>query len=143
MRLRHCREEHGKIDVMNDALRKILIALSLASAGMAIYYFISMVIAGDIIHGFVAATSYAVCMLCGAIIGLMAEYTVRVNRDNTDDKNQLNAGMVLVILGAVIATTVSMLGIGGHAPIMIAYYLQTVILFAILLIFRLSYRGKH
>ena len=80
---------------MNSALRKILVALSLVSAGMAIYYFISLIIAGDFIHGFVAATSYAVCMLCGAIIGLMAEYTVRMKRNNTDDKNQLNAGIIL------------------------------------------------
>jgi len=128
---------------MNNALRKILIALSLVSAGMAIYYFISLIIAGDFIHGFVAATSYAVCMLCGAIIGLMAEYTVRTNRDNTDDKNQLNAGIIFVLLGAIIATTVSMLGIAGHAPIMIAYYLQTVLLLGVLVAFRLSYRGKH
>ena len=128
---------------MNSALRKILVALSLVSAGMAIYYFISLIIAGDFIHGFVAATSYAVCMLCGAIIGLMAEYTVRMKRDNTDDKNQLNAGIIFVVLGALIATTVSTLGIEGHAPIMIAYYLQTVMLLAILITFRLSYRGKH
>ena len=128
---------------MNSALRKILVALSLVSAGMAIYYFISLIIAGDFIHGFVAATSYAVCMLCGAIIGLMAEYTVRTNRNNTDDKNQLNAGIIFVVLGALIATTVSTLGIEGHAPIMIAYYLQTVMLLAILITFRLSYRGKH
>ena len=128
---------------MNSALRKILVALSLVSAGMAIYYFISLIIAGDFIHGFVAATSYAVCMLCGAIIGLMAEYTVRTNRNNTDDKNQLNAGIIFVVLGALIATTVSTLGIEGHAPIMIAYYLQTVMLLVILITFRLSYRGKH
>ena len=128
---------------MNTALRKILVVLSLASAGFAIYYFISMMIASDILHGFVAATSYAACTLCGAIIGLMAEYTVRTNRDNTDDKNQLNAGILFVLLGAVIATTVSMLGIGGHVPIMIAYYVQTVILLAILVAFRLSYRGKR
>lgn len=128
---------------MNSALRKILVALSLVSAGMAIYYFISLIIAGDFIHGFVAATSYAVCMLCGAIIGLMAEYTVRMKRNNTDDKNQLNAGIIFVVLGALIATTVSTLGIEGHAPIMIAYYLQTVMLLAILITFRLSYRGKH
>ena len=128
---------------MNSALRKILVALSLVSAGMAIYYFISLIIAGDFIHGFVAATSYAVCMLCGAIIGLMAEYTVRMKRNNTDDKNQLNAGIIFVVLGALIATTVSTLGIEGHAPIMIAYYLQTVMLLAILITFRLSYRGKR
>ena len=120
-----------------------MVALSLVSAGMAIYYFISLIIAGDFIHGFVAATSYAVCMLCGAIIGLMAEYTVRTNRNNTDDKNQLNAGIIFVVLGALIATTVSTLGIEGHAPIMIAYYLQTVMLLVILITFRLSYRGKH
>ena len=128
---------------MNSALRKILVALSLVSAGMAIYYFISLIIAGDFIHGFVAATSYAVCMLCGAIIGLMAEYTVRMKRNNTDDKNQLNAGIIFVVLGALIATTVSTLGIEGHAPIMIAYYLQTVMLLAILIVFRLSYRGER
>ena len=128
---------------MNSALRKILVALSLVSAGMAIYYFISLIIAGDFIHGFVAATSYTVCMLCGAIIGLMAEYTVRTNRNNTDDKNQLNAGIIFVVLGALIATTVSTLGIEGHAPIMIAYYLQTVMLLAILIVFRLSYRGER
>ena len=73
----------------------------------------------------------------------MAEYTVRMKRNNTDDKNQLNAGIIFVVLGALIATTVSTLGIEGHAPIMIAYYLQTVMLLAILITFRLSYRGKH
>ena len=128
---------------MNDALRRILVALCLASAVMAAYYFVSMVIEGDTMHGFVSAASYVTCMLGGAFIGLLAAYTVRTERDNTDDKGQLNAGIILVILGAVIASTVSTLGIGKHGPIMIGYYLQTVILLALLIVFRLGYRGKR
>ncbi len=128
---------------MKDALRKILVALSLVSAAMAIYYFVLMVIEGDFVHGFVPATSFATCMLCGSLIGLMACYTVRTNRNNTDDKNQLNVAMIFVILGVVIASTVATLGIGKHMPIMMGYYLQNIIMFAILLAFRLSYRGKH
>ncbi len=128
---------------MKDALRKILVVLSLVSAAMAIYYFVMMIIEGDFVHGFVPATSFATCMLSGALIGLMACYTVRTNRDNTDDKNQLNVAMIFVVLGVAIASTVATLGIGKHMPIMMGYYLQSVILFAILLAFRLSYRGKH
>ena len=128
---------------MKKALLTILASLGIVTTIMAIYYFVQMVIVGDLVHGFTAGVSYAVCMLCGALISFLVAYTVKVNRNNVDDKNQITAMIILVLLGVAISTTVSVWGIGEHLPIAIGYYLQTVFLLGILITLRLDYRGKH
>lgn len=128
---------------MKKALLLILASLGIVTAAMAIYYFVHMVIIGDLVHGFTAGATYSVCMLCGALISFLIAHTVKVNRDNTDDKNQITAMIIFVLLGVVITTTTAAWGIGNNIPIVIGYYLQTVIMLAILIKLRLDYRGKH
>ena len=128
---------------MKKSLLTILASLGMITAVMAVYYFMHMVIVGDFINGFTAGTSYAVCMLCGALISFLIAYTVKTNRNNTDDRNQITAMIIIVLLGAVICATISVWGIGEHLPIVIGYYLQTAILLAIMIALRLGYRGKH
>lgn len=117
-------------------MRKILGRILLFSAAffgvMAIIIIARHLFMGEERAGAYTSCGFAVTMLYGALLSLGLSYTLRVKRGREDDKNQIIAGMIMVILGTVIcASTQIIYGIGQYLLSAIAYYIQSVLIFSV------------
>ena len=107
-------------------LGTILLAISAFTGVMSIVYLIRFLIVGFYFESeALVAVGITVSMLYGAFLGIGMNYTIRVPRGKEDDRNQMIAWLIMIILGTAIAVSLHLIiGIGQYILIPIVFYVQ-------------------
>lgn len=118
-------------------MRKILGRILLFSAAffgvMAIVFLIrNIFFEGATQDGIYTSCGFFATMLYGALLSLSLRYTLNAKRGRENDRNQLLAGAIFVILGTVICASMHIIfGIGQYWLAAVAYYIQSILIFSV------------
>ncbi len=120
-------------------MRKILGRILLFSAAffgvMAIVLLVRHIFFGEQQDGLYTSCGFLVTMLYGALLSVGLCYSLNAKRGREDDRNQLAAGIVLVVLGTIICASMHMIfGVGQYLLSAIAYYIQSILIFSVCII---------
>ena len=120
-------------------MRKILGRILLFSAAffgaIAIILLVRHIFMGEHGDGVYTSCGFLVTMLYGVLLSINLCYSLYAKRGQEDEKNQLTAGIVLVILGTAICTSMLIvLGVGQYLLSAIAYYIQSVLILGVCVI---------
>ena len=110
------------------------LGISAFTGVMSIVYLIKFLLFDSVFMGFMAAFAFATTMLFGSLMGIGLNYTVRVPRGREEDRSQVIAAMIMIILGTVICVSMHIiLGIGVYGVLSIAFYIQNGLMFLLAL----------
>ena len=111
----------------------ILLGTSAFAGVMAIVYLIKFIFFNDNFMHTMIAIAFSASMVFGALLGIGLNYTIRVPRGREDDRNQVVAAMIIMLLGVAIG--VSLHVVEGIYPdywlIPIVFYAQNWIMFLV------------
>lgn len=126
-------------------LGTILLAISAFTGVMSLVYLIKFLAFGIPMNGSaLTAIGLSVEMLYGAFLGVGMNYTIRVPRGKDDDRSQMIAWAIFIVLGTVIAASMHMiLGVGEYILIPIVLYAQNWLMLLIALYSLKFYRHSH
>ena len=101
---------------------------------MSIVYIIRFLFFDNEFMGFMAAFAFAASMLYGAFMGIGLNYTIRVPRGREEDRSQVIAAMIMMVLGTTICVSMHIIqGIGSYGVLPIVFYMQNGLMFLIAL----------
>ncbi len=111
-----------------------LLGISAFTGVMSIVYIIRFLFFDNEFMGFMAAFAFAASMLYGAFMGIGLNYTIRVPRGREEDRSQVIAAMIMMVLGTTICVSMHIIqGIGSYGVLPIVFYVQNGLMFLIAL----------
>ena len=111
-----------------------LLGISAFTGVMSIVYIIRFLFFDNEFMGFMAAFAFAASMLYGAFMGIGLNYTIRVPRGREEDRSQVIAAMIMMVLGTTICVSMHIIqGIGSYGVLPIVFYMQNGLMFLIAL----------
>ena len=126
-----------------QALGRILLGISAFTGVMSIVYLIRFMFVREEYMGKMVASAFAATMLFGAFLAIGLNYTIRVPRGKDDDRSQVIAGIIMMILGTVICASMHIaMGVGTYAILPIVFYVQNWLMFLVALYSLKFYRKK-
>ena len=123
----------ARTDKERQVLGTILLCTSAFTGVMAVVYLIKFIFFNDNFMNTMVAIAFAATMVFGALLGIGLNYTIRVPRGKDDDRSQVIAAMIFMLLGVAICASLQI--VEGIYPdywlIPVVFYAQNWIMFLV------------
>ena len=123
----------ARTDKERQILGTILLCTSAFAGVMAVVYLIKFIFFNDNFMNTMVAIAFAATMVFGALLGIGLNYTIRVPRGKDDDRSQVIAAMIFILLGVVVCASLQIVE-GVHPDywlIPVVFYVQNGIMFLV------------